>query len=136
MQAEFVPQIVSSWNEWDPLEMGFEPALSPYSLFGGTARLSGTRAIPSELIDAAERQLDHFAELLLKRGIAVQRPDPIDHNSPAKTPDWEIGGGHATACPRDVLLVIGNEIIEAPMAQRSRYFEFRGEPSGLRPRSP
>ena len=29
------------------------------------------------------------------------------------------------ALPRDVLLVVGDEIIEAPMAMRSRYFEFR-----------
>jgi glycine amidinotransferase len=42
-----------------------------------------------------------------------------------KTPDWEAPGGHASACPRDCLLVIGDEIIEAPMAQRARYFEFR-----------
>ena len=27
--------------------------------------------------------------------------------------------------PRDLLLVIGNEIIEAPMAWRSRFFEYR-----------
>ncbi len=27
--------------------------------------------------------------------------------------------------PRDVLLVVGNEIIEAPMAWRSRFFEYQ-----------
>ena len=27
--------------------------------------------------------------------------------------------------PRDILLVVGNEIIEAPMAWRSRFFEYR-----------
>lgn len=27
--------------------------------------------------------------------------------------------------PRDILIVIGNEIIEAPMAWRSRFFEYR-----------
>ena len=27
--------------------------------------------------------------------------------------------------PRDILIVIGNEIIEAPMALRSRFFEYR-----------
>ena len=29
------------------------------------------------------------------------------------------------AMPRDVLLVVGDEIIEAPMAWRSRFFEYR-----------
>jgi glycine amidinotransferase len=27
--------------------------------------------------------------------------------------------------PRDILIVVGNEIIEAPMAWRSRFFEYR-----------
>lgn len=29
------------------------------------------------------------------------------------------------AMPRDILMVVGNEIIEAPMAWRSRFFEYR-----------
>lgn len=29
------------------------------------------------------------------------------------------------AMPRDILIVVGNEIIEAPMAWRSRFFEYR-----------
>jgi len=33
--------------------------------------------------------------------------------------------GFCVACPRDILLVVGNEIIEAPMALRSRFFEYR-----------
>ena len=33
-------------------------------------------------------------------------------------------GPHA-AMPRDSLIVIGDEIIEAPMAWRSRFFEYR-----------
>jgi glycine amidinotransferase len=33
--------------------------------------------------------------------------------------------GLYAAMPRDVLIVVGNEIIEAPMAWRSRFFEYR-----------
>lgn len=33
--------------------------------------------------------------------------------------------GMYAAMPRDILLVVGNEIIEAPMAWRSRFFEYR-----------
>lgn len=29
------------------------------------------------------------------------------------------------AMPRDILLIVGNEIIEAPMAWRARFFEYR-----------
>jgi glycine amidinotransferase len=83
-------------------------------------------------VDDAERQLDHFAELLDRLGVIVRRPDAVDQTIALKTPDWEADGGHASACPRDVLLVIGNEIIEAPMAQRARYFEFRAYRSLLK----
>ena len=128
---------VNSWNEWDPLkevivgtargaaEVAFEPALSPYFPPGAQAGASGGRAVIPELIDQAERQLDTFSRLLDSLGVTVRRPDPVNHFVRVKTPDWTAPCGHATACPRDVLLVIGDEIIEAPMAQRYRYFEFR-----------
>ena len=136
--------IVNSWNEWDPLrevvvgtargaaDIGFEPALSPYFPPGSTGSESGGRPVPREVVDDAERQLDFFARLLENLGITVRRPDPIDHGIPVKTPDWAAPGGHANACPRDLLLVIGDEIIEAPMAQRARYFEFRAYRSLLK----
>ena len=136
--------IVNSWNEWDPLQevivgsargaadIGFEPALSPYFPVNSPERQLGGQPVHPAVVDAAERQLDSFAELLDRLGITVRRPDPVEHNIPVKTPDWDVAGGHANACPRDVLLVIGNEIIEAPMAQRARYFEFRAYRSLLK----
>src|SRR5437899_8105741 len=129
--------VVNSWNEWDPLQevvvglargaadIGYEPALSPYFPRGSQGRDDRGGPVPAVLVDDAERQLDHFAETLARRGITVRRPDPVEQSVSVKTPDWEVAGGHATACPRDILLVVGNEIIEAPMAQRARYFEFR-----------
>ena len=41
-----------------------------------------------------------------------------------KTPDFESPGLYA-AMPRDILMVIGEEIIEAPMSWRTRFFEYR-----------
>lgn len=129
--------IVNSWNEWDPLrevivgtargaaDIGYEPALSVYFPPGSAAREFRGAAIHPAVVEDAERQLDHFAETLSRLGITVRRPDPIDHGVAVKTPDWEVAGGHATACPRDLLLVVGDDIIEATMAQRARYFEFR-----------
>jgi glycine amidinotransferase len=128
--------IVNSWNEWDPLEevivgstrgaadIGYEPALLPF-IPPGAGRAFRGGAVPQFLIDEAERQLDAFADLLQRRGITVRRPETSEQHRSTKTPDWEASGGRATACPRDCLLVIGDEIIEAPMAQRARYFEFR-----------
>jgi len=128
---------VCSWNEWDPLrevivgtargaaEPAYEPAFSPYLRAGDPGRAFGGSRIIAELVDEAERQLDAFAQLLADRGIIVRRPDPVDHAVAVKTPDWKAPYGHANACPRDLLLVIGDEIIEAPMAQRARFFEYR-----------
>jgi glycine amidinotransferase len=128
---------VCSWNEWDPLrevivgsargaaDIGYEPALAPYMPAGSPARANRGGAVLPQLVDEAERQLDAFAELLTRRGVTVRRPDPVDHAVAVKTPDWEVQVGRANACPRDLLLVIGEEIIEAPMSQRARFFEYR-----------
>ena len=43
-----------------------------------------------------------------------------------------IPGGLYAAMPRDYLMVVGEELIEAPMAWRSRYFEFRAYRSLLK----
>ena len=136
--------IVNSWNEWNPLkevivgsargaaDIGYEPALSPYFRPDDPARRFRGQPVHSSVVDDAERQLDHFAELLQRQGITVRRPDPVEQSIPVKTPDWEVACGHAIACPRDLLLVIGDQIIEAPMAQRARYFEFRAYRSLLK----
>jgi glycine amidinotransferase len=49
----------------------------------------------------------------------------MDHSRPFSTPDFSSLSGNAQSDPRDVLIVIGDEIIEANMGWRSRYFEFR-----------
>jgi glycine amidinotransferase len=128
---------VNSWNEWDPLRevivgsvrgaasLGYEPAFSAYFAKDDPAREFRGEPAPVEATDMAARQIDGLAELLAKQGIVVRRPDDFDQNVAVKTPDWEVANGRAVACPRDTLLVIGDEIIEAPMAQRGRYFEFR-----------
>jgi glycine amidinotransferase len=77
---------------------------------------------PRELIDRASAELEGFVKLLEAEGVVVHRPDPFDHAPRWSTPHWE-SQGMATACPRDGILILGNEIIETPMAWRSRYFE-------------
>lgn len=34
-------------------------------------------------------------------------------------------GRYCVVCPRDVVMTIGNEIVEATMCKRSRFFEYR-----------
>ena len=43
---------------------------------------------PLETIEKANKQLDDFANLLIKRGIKVDRPTPIQWNQAVITPDF------------------------------------------------
>lgn len=126
--------LVWSVNEWDPLQevivgtargaaqLAYEPALAAYYSVDERGFVGGP--YPSEQVDRAERQLDGFAALLEAHGVVVQRPDPLVHDAPFATPDFAAPRGHAQTCPRD-LLVVGDQIIEAPMAHRGRFFEYR-----------
>jgi glycine amidinotransferase len=133
---ETAPCPVNSYNEWDPLEeivVGrLEGATIPSNHISVTFdvpqklarlyRFVGGRRYPKLLIEPAQRELDAFIRILEAEGVTVRRPDVVDFSRPFSTPDWR-SKGFCTSCPRDGLLVIGNEIIETPMAWRSRYFE-------------
>lgn len=78
---------------------------------------------PEKFVSFACGELDVFAETLAGFGITVRRPIEVHKTTPYKTPHWETPGGLYSAMPRDSLLVIGDMLVEAPMAWRSRYFE-------------
>ena len=136
--------VVCSFNEWDPLEeviigtaqgavrSPHEPAMSPFVAPDDEARRFPGSEYSAEEVARAQEQLDGLSKLLEERGVTVRRSDPVDQNYWVATPDFECRMGHAQTCPRDVLLVVGEEIIEAPMAQRSRYFEHRAYRSLLK----
>jgi glycine amidinotransferase len=129
--------VVNSFNEWDPLEevilgvvdgaavppwhVALKATMPPdqqefYRKFGG-------RPFPPEQIEAARQDLIGLAHILESEGVTVRWPDALDHSRSFSTPEWESPCGLYAAMPRDALLVIGDEIIEAPMAWRARYFE-------------
>lgn len=132
---------VNSHNEFDPLEeviVGrIEGATIPEWHVAGKAvwpekywdmyKTKGGQSFDQAMIDAAARDLDGFATILEAEGVKVRRPEITkgDFAQPVNTPDFSSKGGLYAAMPRDVLIVVGNEIIEAPMAWRSRYFEYR-----------
>ncbi len=60
-----------------------------------------------------------FAEILKSCGVTVKRPDTWSHEAKFSTIHWE-SQGYYNYCPRDVLLVIGDQIIETPNVIRSR----------------
>jgi len=128
----------STFNEWDPLqevivgsvigaqEMSFEPALGAYFEPAPACRsFPGGKRGQGEIAEA-QAQLDALAALLSLRGITVRRPKPFPEKPGYSTPDFSAPYGNSYACPRDVLLGVGDLIIEAPMAQRGRFFEYRG----------
>lgn len=78
---------------------------------------------PPEIIEAARKEVEEFVHILEAEGVKVRRPDRMDFSQPFSTPAWRVESGFNAANPRDSLLVIGNEIIEAPMADRARHFE-------------
>jgi glycine amidinotransferase len=127
---------VCSYTEWDLLEevivgiiddAHFPPwhlSLPPVLPAGqrDVFRRQAGRPFPAKRVEAARRELDEFARILQAEGVRVVRPEPIPQDRPYGTPDWTSTGMYA-AMPRDALLVVGDEIIECPMAWRSRYFE-------------
>jgi glycine amidinotransferase len=127
---------VNSFNGWDPLEeviVGrLEGATIPpahpsvtFTLPKRSARilglLSGLR-YPRSVVRAAQDQLQGFIDILTAEGVMVRRPAILDGRKPIVHHTWK-NRGFCIACPRDGFLVIGDEIIETPMAWRSRFFE-------------
>lgn len=133
----FTPAVhgpVSSYNEWDPLEEVIvgrvENAHFPPWHVAVAAPLSQAqrevfrehagRPFPAEQVAAAVDELAELVDILERRGVVVRRPEPRDHASSYGAPGWESTGLY-DAMPRDLLLVVGDDVIEAPMAWRSRY---------------
>ena len=131
--------VVNTFNEWDPLEEIVVGRVDEHSLvppwdvimpavvhdrsqWDFFKRHGGT-PWPTEMLKKAERDVEGFVDLLEQAGVAVRRPEPYAYERPLSTPDWEVASSCYALMPRDVLLVIGDQIIEAPMGWRSRSTE-------------
>ncbi|MCP3959041.1 MAG: NarL family transcriptional regulator [bacterium] len=133
-----VPSVVNSHNEWDPLEeviVGrvegaavppFDVAVkaNTYPRYWDFFERHGGEPFPEELVRAAAADLDELCTVLKGEGVTVRRPEVVDWSRRYETPDFASSGLYG-AMPRDFMMVVGNEIIEAPMAWRSRFFEYR-----------
>ncbi len=127
---------VNIHNEWDPLEeiiVGIADGARVPSADPGlwavdyASQLDSPDQIPTggyarQVIEEAQEDLDALSSALETHGVRVRRPEPTRHEARFGTPEWEADGEY-NYCPRDVLLPIGETIIEAPMALRTRYFE-------------
>lgn len=78
--------------------------------------------VARSIVDEAEEDIAEFIRVLREFDVVVQRPSQEQHSNQFASPDWT-SSGYSALMPRDSLVVIGGEIIEAPMVCRSRYFE-------------
>lgn len=130
--------VVNSYNEWDTLEEvivgNVDGATVPdwHESLQATMpseqadffKLNKGKLFPEITIANAKKEIDEFIHILKSEGITVKRPDITDYREKYKLPYFQASiSGLYNTMPRDVLLVIGNEIIEAPMPWPSRYFE-------------
>ncbi|KUF18103.1 amidinotransferase [Streptomyces silvensis] len=127
---------VGSHNEWDPLEEVIVGRLDGATFPSDhpvvtcnmprwAGRVHGAvsgYAYPRVMVERARRELEQFVVLLQSLGVTVTRPDPVDGRKRFGTPEWS-SHGFCTTCPRDSMLVVGDQIIETPMAWPCRYFE-------------
>ncbi|MGB5551362.1 MAG: inosamine-phosphate amidinotransferase 1, partial [Thermoanaerobaculia bacterium] len=126
--------VVWSCNEWDPLEevVVGNPLSARYPTPDPSTRLAEfpDRAIedipqgpfPEQIIEETEEDLSAFVAVLEEAGVKVRRPETWPHEAKFSTIHWQ-AEGYYNYCPRDILLVIGDHIIETPNVIRSRSHE-------------
>lgn len=127
--------LVNSHNDWDPLEeiivghahhFRINTDISTHSFcfankkFKDIQHMAGT--LPQWLIDEANEDIDNMANTLTAMGIKVHRPAIQDWSTTFATPDWQSQGWQSW-CPRDLIVNLGDMLIETPSPVRSRYFE-------------
>jgi glycine amidinotransferase len=128
-------KIVNSWNEWDPLKRvivgrtdvgGMLPQPEPGAVVGPMVGMGFDEwgPFPEQVVAEATAEMEAFVKMLEGRGIQVDRPAELDLTQTVHTPDWEHAGLFTLMPPRDILMAVGCEILEATMSQRSRWFEF------------
>jgi glycine amidinotransferase/scyllo-inosamine-4-phosphate amidinotransferase 1 len=122
-------------TEWDPLEevivgtlVGGRVPTAGRDLFAvefaerGSSDKIPSGPFPQHVIEETEAELEALCTELRRIGIEVRRPGARNHAATISTPDWQTDGFY-DYCPRDVLLAIGQMIIETPMVLRSRFLE-------------
>jgi N-dimethylarginine dimethylaminohydrolase len=123
--------VVWSCNEWDPLEevVVGNPLNARFPNADPSTRVAEypdrpldqipQGAFPQWIIDEASEDLDAFVDVLEQAGVRVRRPQTWPHDAAFSTVHWETTG-YYNYCPRDILLVVGDQIIETPCVIRGR----------------
>lgn len=129
---------ISTHNHWDPLEeiivgradYARVPTVDPstmsmcYTNHNAETIKPLQGQYPDSIIDEANEDAEELVKALESFNVKVHRPKIIDHSQEFSTPEWKTTGWY-TWCPRDLLLPLGNLMIETPSPMRARYFETR-----------
>jgi N-dimethylarginine dimethylaminohydrolase len=122
---------VWSCNEWDPLEEVIvgNPLNARFPFADPSTRLAEypdreigdipQGAFPQQIIEETEEDLNEFVAALESEGVTVRRPDTWPHAEKLSTVHWE-SAGYYNYCPRDIMLVVGDQVIETPNVIRGR----------------
>lgn len=127
---------VNVYTEWDPLKeviVGNVINTKLNSVIDITFKLfyhdnikdqliRNNRTLQQKLILQRQEDLDSLAVVLEGLGVSVKRPVELKGPDPFLTPNFE-SNLHPSDNPRDLVLIVGNKIIETPVMVRSRYFE-------------
>jgi N-dimethylarginine dimethylaminohydrolase len=123
--------VVWSCNEWDQLEEVIvgNPLRARFPTADLSTQLTEFPDRPLEkipqgpfpewVIEETEEDLNAFVDVLEASGVTVKRPETWPHEAKFSTINWE-SEGYYNYCPRDIMLVIGDQIIETPNVMRSR----------------
>ena len=128
--------IINSSNGWDSLEeiivgradFANVPPVDPSMKNFMYANLTDNEirkyvgSYKQDLLKESNDDLDILSEVLEDCGVIVHRPEKALHHLEIQTPKWKTTGWY-NYCPRDIFLVLGNNIIEVPSVMRSRMFE-------------
>lgn len=126
---------VSAWNEWDPLEAVIlgsiegaripkaDKSLKSIAFAGLQSPLEiPSGAYPEQVIEETQEDLQGLEDHFRKLGIQVYKPQNFATDLVHGNPFWTTDSQYFY-CPRDSSLVVGETIIESPMALRARFFE-------------
>jgi len=120
---------IHSYNEWDQLREIYvgtadhanwpctDPVFSQES-----SKTSWTETpvpsgpVPQWIIDEANEDLDGLCQILQQAGVRVHRPQPID---------FVAAGGMYNYCPRDRLIVAGDQVVDPAMMYPCRDMELQ-----------
>lgn len=126
---------INSHNDWDPLEeiivghahhFRVNTDISSHSFSFANKSHDDIKhmegPLPQWLIDEANQDIDGLVQVLSKMGVTVHRPAIVDWNQKFSTLDWHSHGWQSW-CPRDLIINLGDMLIETPSPVRSRYLE-------------